>query len=241
MAHETAGLPGFDSAQVPHLRAAAFDGICPICGHGPWPSLGIHSARRHAVPARDLKAALGIPARASLSSRSVRVRARQVGLDHPERTAVLTEAGRTSRRNANIGAAGAQGKRWGLRKAQVRSADIRRKLPEAEVSAAAARIDQGETYAEVAADFDLTASGLWYRVKQWRDREKVARRRPGPSPKPITLNQVVAAIAEHGSQVAAAKALGVSRNLVRARLSEMGRIKHPNAARDKRVKSVAHS
>ena len=105
------------------------------------------------------------------------------------------------------------------------------------------RIDAGERYADVAAAYDVTPSAVWWRVRQWRRDQAAAasvtavgrEHIPGARPKPISLAQVQAAIDAHGSQVQAARARGVSRNLVRARLAELGEIKHPNASREARL------
>lgn len=42
-------------------QLAAREGMCPICGAGPWRSLAIHASKRHGINRDELKARLGIP------------------------------------------------------------------------------------------------------------------------------------------------------------------------------------
>ncbi|MEV6221751.1 hypothetical protein AB0M13_08885 [Nocardia fluminea] len=118
----------------------------------------------------------------------------------------------------------------GLQKAGRRSARRRKKIPDVDLPGISERIDAGERYADVATSYDVTPSAVWWRVSQWRRDHAAAasvkavgrEHLPGARPKPISLAQVQEAIDTHGSQVQAARALGVSRNLVRARLAELG-------------------
>lgn len=188
-------MTSFRPAEVPHLRAAALRGICPICGQGPWPSLGIHAARRHEVTARELKAALGVPAWTSLSSSRVRQGAREVALAMPDRTTALIAGGSGSPRARDIGDAGGQGRRWRLQKASRRSSRRRKKIPDVDLPGISQRIDAGERYADVAANYDVTPSAVWWRVRQWRRDQAAAasvtavgrEHIPGARPKPISL------------------------------------------------------
>ncbi|MFF2088644.1 hypothetical protein ACFVVM_33075 [Nocardia sp. NPDC058176] len=225
-------LPHFPPEQVPHLRAGLLAGLCPICGEGPWTQVAIHVGRKHLVGAREIKAALGIPASRSLSSPELRRRAREFSLTQTKRTAALIAA--KSRRGEDT-EAGAQARAWALHKANRRSADARRKMTDEQVADASARIDAGERYRDVAGDFEMTASGLWHRIKSWKQSTADPRAHtPGARPKPITVAQVLAAVNKHGSRRAAARALGVSQNLIRARLAEVGMSTPPNRARDER-------
>lgn len=73
----------------------------------------------------------------------------------------------------------------------------------------------GATFAEIAADAGAHVATVRRAIPDPR--------RTGPRGRPdITVQAAVDAFAEHGSQRAAAEALGVSRTLLRSRLHEAG-------------------
>jgi hypothetical protein len=161
-------VTSFPAADLPRLRAAAYEGVYPFCGRGPWDSLAHHVARKHRVGSRELKAMLGIPVSHSLTSPAVRDRAREIGRSMPERTEALIEGGRTSTRAADIGPAGTAGRRRGAIQAGKVKGARHGKIPQADLPKIAARISAGERYRDVAADYRCSPSAVWRRVRWYR-------------------------------------------------------------------------
>lgn len=149
--------PLISGADLAHLAPAARQGICPLCGRGPWRALAKHTAKAHGIDARELKRRLGIPVSHGLNDPAT-TEAQRDAKRAAGAPPGLIEAGRSSARAAHIGPAGQAAKMAGLDQARQVSASRRRKIPIADLPRIRERIANGERLADVGRAYGASAS-----------------------------------------------------------------------------------
>lgn len=152
------------NADLAPFRAAAQQGICPLCGAGPWASVAKHVAKKHHVSARELKGRLGIPISHGLNSPDLTEQERAGGKQRGAPPSLIS-AGLNSHRAAHISGAGKVGRAEGLRRARAVSADSRRKIPLDALPQIKDRVAAGERLRDIGADFGVTAAAVHYALR----------------------------------------------------------------------------